>query len=129
MAGNRLELAGTGAVEIGKMLPAALLLSTDLKPVDIADGHGKVRIISVVPSLDTPTCDKQTHVLSEQNYGLDQKVQLVIVSMDLPFAQARFAQAAKITNVTFLSGCNGREFGNKNGLLIKPHALLAHALL
>ena len=111
------------------MLPAALLSSTELKPVDIADGRGKVRIISVVPSLDTPTCDKQTHVLSEQNDGLDQKVQLVTVSMDLPFAQARFAQATKITNVTFLSDYNGREFGNKNGLLIKPLALLARAVI
>jgi thiol peroxidase len=129
MAGNPLELVGTGAVEVGEMLPAALLSSTELKPVDIADGRGKVRIISVVPSLDTPTCDKQTHVLSEQNDGLDQKVQLVTVSMDLPFAQARFAQATKITNVTFLSDYNGREFGNKNGLLIKPLALLARAVI
>jgi thiol peroxidase len=95
----------------------------------MADTGGKVRIISVVPSIDTPTCDKQTHELSEENGGLDEKIELITVSMDLPFAQSRFAKEAKISNVTFLSDYNMREFGDKNGLVIAPLGLLARAVI
>lgn len=129
MKGGALPLAGTGVVEVGKPLPAAIVSSNALKPVNIADANGKVRIISVVPSLDTPTCDKQTHELSEENDGLDKKVELVTISMDLPFAQSRFAKEAKINNITFLSDYKNREFGNNNGLLIAPLALLARAVI
>ena len=129
MNGGALALAGTGVVEVGKPLPAAIVSSNELKPVNITDASGKVRIISVVPSLDTPTCDKQTHELSEDNDGLDEKVELVTISMDLPFAQSRFAREAKISNITFLSDYKNREFGNNNGLLIEPLALLARAVI
>ncbi|HUF20917.1 MAG TPA: thiol peroxidase [Burkholderiales bacterium] len=129
LKGNALPLAGGGAVRVGEPLPAAMLSSTKLEPVNIADASGKVRIISVVPSLDTPTCDQQTHELSEENGGLDQNVELITVSMDLPFAQARFAKEAKISNVTFLSDYKAREFGDHNGLLIEPLGLLARAVI
>jgi thioredoxin-dependent peroxiredoxin len=129
MQGGALPLIGSGAVEVGKPLPTALLSSLDLQSVEIGELKGKVRIISVVPSLDTPTCDRQTHALSEDNDGLDQQVELVSISMDLPFAQARFAKEAKIDNVTFLSDYKYRQFGNNNGLLIEPLALLARAVI
>jgi thiol peroxidase len=128
LKGNALPLAGT-AIEVGKPMPSAVVTSTALKPVNLADSSGKVRIISVVPSLDTPTCDAQTHELSEKNGGLDARVELITVSMDLPFAQTRFAKDAKITNVTFLSDYNAREFGNNNGLLIQPLGLLTRAVI
>lgn len=128
MKGGALPLSGIGAVEVGEPLPDAVLSSTGLQPVNIA-ATGKVRIISVVPSVDTPTCDKQTHELSEENGGLDKNVELITVSMDLPFAQARFAKEAKISNVTFLSDYRNREFGNNNGLLIEPLGLLARAVI
>lgn len=128
MKGGALPLTGIGAVEVGEPLPDAVLSGTGLQPVNIA-ATGKVRIISVVPSLDTPTCDKQTHELSEDNRGLDKNVELITVSMDLPFAQARFAKEAKISNVTFLSDYKNREFGNNNGLLIEPLGLLARAVI
>lgn len=129
MKGGALPLSGFGAVEVGQPLPEAILSSTSLKPVNITDATGKVRIISVVPSVDTPTCDKQTHELSEENGGLDKNVELITVSMDLPFAQARFAKEAKISNVTFLSDYKDRSFGNSNGLLIEPLGLLARAVI
>ncbi len=128
LKGNALPLAGT-AVEVGKPLPAALLSTTDLKPMNLAESSGKVRVISVVPSLDTPVCDAQTHELSEKNGGLDKDVELITVSMDLPFAQKRFSDEAKISNVTFLSDYKRREFGNNNGLLIEPLGLLARAVI
>jgi thioredoxin-dependent peroxiredoxin len=129
MKGGALPLAGSGAVVVGKPLPSALVSSVDLQSVEIGESKGKIRIISVVPSLDTPTCDVQTHALSEENDGLDQQVELISVSMDLPFAQARFAKEAKIDNVTFLSDYKYRQFGNNNGLLIEPLALLARAVI
>jgi len=128
MKGNQLPLGGT-AVVVGQPLPAAMVTGAGLKPVNLADGGGKVRIISVVPSIDTPTCDRQTHELSEKNGGLDKQVEMITVSMDLPFAQARFAKDAKISNVTFVSDYNMREFGEKNGLVIKPLGLLARAVI
>ncbi|UCH48481.1 MAG: thiol peroxidase [Betaproteobacteria bacterium] len=127
--GDALPLAGKGIVEVGKPLPAAMVSSAELKPINIADSGGKVRIISVVPSIDTPTCDEQTHQLSEDNGGLDESVELITVSMDLPFAQSRFAKEANISNVTFYSDYKSREFGDKNGLMIAPLGLLARAVI
>ena len=129
LKGGEMPLAGWGMVEVGQPLPEAVLSSTSLQPVNITAASGKVRIISVVPSLDTPTCDKQTHELSEENGGLDKSVELITVSMDLPFAQSRFAKEAKISNVTFLSDYKEREFGNSNGLIIEPLGLLARAVI
>lgn len=129
MRGNALPLSGTGMIEVGKPLPGAIVSSNELKPVNVTDGNGKVRIISVVPSLDTPACEKQTHELSEENGGLDKQVELITISMDLPFAQSRFAKDAKISNVTFLSDYKNRSFGDNNGLLIEPLALLTRAVI
>jgi thiol peroxidase len=104
---------------------------TDLSPINIArtKGEGKVRIISVVPSLDTPVCEQQTHYLSEKNNGLDNMIELITVSIDTPFAQKRFAQEAKINNVTFLSDYRGAEFGKAYGLLVKDLHILARAVM
>ncbi len=129
MKGNPIPLSGTGVVEVGKPLPAATLVSTSLGPVNLGEPSGKVRIISIVPSVDTPTCDKQTHELSEKNAGLDKQVEMITVSRDLPFAQKRFAKEAKISNVTFLSDYNRREFGEAMGLTIAPLQLLARAVI
>ncbi len=129
MRGKPLALSGSGMIEVGKALPSAVMSSNELKPVNLTEVKGKVRIISVVPSLDTPACEKQTHELSEENGGLDARVELITISMDLPFAQSRFAEAAKINNITFLSDYKNRSFGDNNGLLIEPLALLARAVI
>ncbi len=129
MKNTTLPLSGSGVVEVGKPLPSAMVTGPDLKPIDIAATKGKVRIISVVPSVDTKTCEKQTHQLSEDNKGLDKQVEMITISRDLPFAQGRFAKEAKIKNVTFLSDYNMREFGENNGLSIAPLGLLARAVI
>ena len=129
LKGGEMPLGGWGEVKVGEPLPDAIVTNTSLKPVDIAAPSGRVRIISVVPSLDTPTCDKQTHELSEDAGDLDQRVELITVSMDLPFAQSRFAKEAKINNVVFLSDYKEREFGNAYGLIIEPLGLLARAVI
>lgn len=129
LKGNEMPLGGWGEVRVGEPLPDAIVTTTKLEPVDIASASGQVRIISVVPSLDTPTCDRQTHELSEDAGDLDQRVELITVSRDLPFAQTRFAKEAKINNVTFLSDYKERQFGNNYGLVIEPLGLLARAVI
>jgi len=128
--GSPLVLSGT-AIKVGDSLREVQLTQTDLSPIGITDtkGKGKVRIISVVPSLDTPVCEQQTHYLSEKNKGLDKMVELVTVSVDTPFAQKRFAQEAQIANVTFLSDYRDAEFGKTYGLYLKGPHILARTVM
>ena len=126
--GSPLALAGPG-IKVGNALRDAKLAKGDLSLMNIAGTKGKVRIISIVPSLDTTVCEQQTHHLSEKNNGLDKMVELITVSVDTPFAQGRFAKEAKIGNVTFLSDFRGGEFGRTYGLLVKDPHFLARAVM
>jgi thiol peroxidase len=126
--GNPLPLSGKG-LKVGEPMPSATLTGGSLAPVNIADGKGKVRILNVVPSLDTPVCDAQTHELVEKDPALASSVELVTISMDLPFAQARWGKAAKAKNMTFLSDYKSADFGNNTGLLIAPLHLLARTVI
>ena len=128
MKGSPLPLSGT-AIKLGEPLPSAMVTGGNLGAVDIATGNGKVRIISVVPSIDTPTCEAQTHQLSEKDRKLAEQVEMITVSMDLPFAQQRFAKEAKIKNITFYSDYRTGQFGKNNGLMIDPLHLLARAVI
>lgn len=128
--GSPLSLSGNG-IKVGDPLRSVKLAQSDLSLVNLADtaGKGKVRIISVVPSLDTKVCEQQTHYLSEKNKGLDKMVELITVSIDTPFAQKRFAEEAKITNVTFLSDFRNADFGKTYGLFLKDPHILARAVM
>lgn len=121
--GDPLALVGPG-IKVGDKLRNVKVAKGDLSLINLADTKGKVRIINVVPSLDTPVCEQQTHHLSEKNSGLDKAIELITISVDTPFAQGRFAKEAKIGNVTFLSDYRGGDFGKAYGLLVeKPHIL------
>ena len=128
--GSPLMLSGTG-IKVGDHLRAVKLTDRDLASVNIAQtaGSGKVRIISVVPSIDTKVCEQQTHQLSEKNHGLDKIIELITVSIDTPFAQKRFAAEAKIANVTFLSDYRGADFGKAYGLFLRDPHILARAVM
>ena len=128
--GSPLLLSGTG-VKVGDHLRDVKLTDRDLALVHIAHtaGSGKVRIISIVPSLDTKVCEQQTHQLSEKNHGLDKMVELITVSIDTPFAQKRFAEEAKIRNVTFLSDYRGADFGKAHGLFLRDPHILARTVM
>ncbi|HVY06309.1 MAG TPA: thiol peroxidase [Burkholderiales bacterium] len=128
LKGNEIPLSGQ-SLKVGDALPAAMVTAGNLAPVNIADIKGKVRIISVVPSVDTATCEAQTHQLSEKNKEIADRVELVTISMDLPFAQQRFAKEANIKNITFYSDYKGANFGKNNGLLMDPLRLLARAVI
>lgn len=126
--GNPVRLEGTG-IKVGDTLRDAKLADKDLKLVGLTEGKGKVRIVSIVPSLDTKVCEQQTHYLSEKNADLDRDVQLITVSVDTPFAQKRFAEEARIANVTFLSDYRGGDFGRAYGLLIPDLHLLTRTVM
>ena len=126
--GKPLTLTGTPLQE-GKTFPAVAIPNSGLQMIDLQSFKGKVTIISIVPSIDTKVCEKQTHILSEENGGLDKTVRLVTVSRVLPFAQKRFAEEAKIHNVLFLSDYRDGEFGASTGLMIQENRLLARALV
>jgi thiol peroxidase len=128
LGGQPLTLTGE-KLKTGKMFPTVLLPDLGLNMVDLQSFKRKVTLLSVVPSLDTPTCDKQTHILSEENKGLDKIANLITISRDLPFAQKRFATKTKMKNITFLSDYRDAEFGKSTGLLIKENRLLARAII
>ena len=127
MKGNPLTLVGP-ELKAGDMAPDFTVLANDLSPVTLADGAGKVRIISVVPSLDTAVCDQQTRRFNEEAANLGEKVVVLTVSMDLPFAQARWCGAAGIDRVKTLSDHRDASFGTAYGVLIRELRLLARAV-
>jgi thioredoxin-dependent peroxiredoxin len=126
--GSPLPLSGD-EVQTGESLRAVPLAKGDLSLENIQETSGAIRIINVVPSLDTKVCEQQTHYLSEKNQGLDQGVELITISVDTPFAQKRFAKEAGIDNVKFLSDYRGGEFGRAHGLLLEGPHVLARAVM
>ena len=126
--GKPLVLAGTG-IKVGQKLRAVNVAKGDLSLINILSTKGKVRILNIVPSLDTAVCEQQTHHLSEKNNGLDKTIELITISVDTPFAQGRFAKEAKIGNVTFLSDYRGGDFGKTYGLLVKDLHILARTVM
>ena len=88
---------------------------------------GKVKVISVIPSIDTPVCDAQTRRFNEEAAKLGD-VQVLTVSMDLPFAQSRWCGAAGVDKITMVSDFKDHNFGTQYGVLIKELGLLARAV-
>lgn len=126
--GSPLTLLGP-ALAVGDAAPPFTLLNNDLQPVTLDDSKGKVRLITVVPSLDTPVCDTMARRFNEDASELSEDVVVYTVSVDLPFAQKRWCGAAGIERVQTLSDYQDRDFGLNYGLLIKELKLLARAVL
>lgn len=126
--GNPLTLLGP-EIKVGDKAPAFQLLDNGLQPVSLADSAGKIRLLTVVPSLDTPVCDTMGRQFNQQAAQLPADVVVYTVSVDLPFAQARWCGNAGIERVKTLSDYQDRAFGLAYGLLIKELKLLARAVL
>jgi thiol peroxidase len=126
--GNPLTLVGK-EIAIDTPAPDATLLNNELQPVKISDHRGKVVVISSVPSLDTPVCDMQTRRFNSEAASLGEDVVILTVSMDLPFAQARWCGAAGVEQVVTLSDHKEAAFGEAYGLLIKELRLLGRAVM
>ncbi len=127
MKGDPLTLLGN-EVKVGEKAPDFTVIGNDLKPLNFSSMNGKIRIISSVPSLDTPVCDTSTRRFNEELTNLGPDVVILTVSMDLPFAQARWCGAAGITNVKTASDHRDASFGEAYGVLLKDIRLLARAV-
>jgi len=125
--GNPLTLIGP-ELKAGDKAPDFTALDNALNPVTLAAAKGKVAILVTVPSLDTPVCDLETRRFNQEAASLGDGVAVLTVSMDLPFAQARWCGAAGIENVKTLSDHRDASFGTAYGVLIKELRLLARAV-
>lgn len=125
--GNPFTLLGP-EVTVGDKAPDFAAVDTGLQPVSLATYAGKVKIISSVPSLDTPVCDTETRRFNEEAAALPGDVVVLTVSLDLPFAQKRWCGAAGIDKVVTLSDYQNRSFADAYGLLIKELKLLTRAV-
>lgn len=125
--GNPLTLIGP-EIKAGDKAPNFQLLAKDLATVTLNDSKGKARLISVVPSLDTPVCDQQTRRFNEEAAKLPGNVEVLTVSCDLPFAQARFCSTANIDRIKVLSDHKDTSFGQAYGVVIKELRLLARSV-
>ena len=128
--GNPMTLAGS-ALAVGSPAPAFELHYADagIKKLTLEDLKGKPTIISVVPSLDTPTCAIQTKRFNQELGALGDKVNAVTVSRDLPFAQARFCGAEDVKTMRTASDYQTHKFGEDYGLTIEELKLLTRAVL
>jgi thiol peroxidase len=127
MKGDPLTLVGP-AIKVGERAPGFVVLNKELKEVSLKDFDGKVKIVSVTPSLDTPVCDMQARRFNQEASQLGDNVAVLNISMDLPFAISRFCSAAGIDRVTVLSDHRDASFGASYGVLIKELRLLARAI-
>ncbi len=124
--GNPITLLGN-EVKVGDTAPDFTVLANDLSPVSLSDSKGQVRLISVVPSVDTGVCDQQTRRFNEEAATLD-NVKVLTVSVDLPFAQKRWCGAAGVENVQTVSDHRDLSFGKAYGVAIEELRLLTRAV-
>ena len=125
--GNSLTLIGP-EIKVGDKAPNFVVIAKDLSPVTLESSRGKARLISVVPSLDTPVCDQQTRRFNEEAAELPGNLEILTISMDLPFAQNRFCSTAGIDKVKTGSDHREASFGQAYGVLIKELRLLSRSI-
>lgn len=125
--GNPFILLGP-EIKVGDKAPDFTVVDNALAPVSLANYPGKIKVISAVPSLDTPVCDTETRRFNQEAAGFPESVVVLTVSLDLPFAQKRWCGAAGIDRVTTLSDYQDRSFASAFGVLIKELKLLARAV-
>jgi thioredoxin-dependent peroxiredoxin len=127
-----LTLAGP-QLKAGDQAPnfaCAAVGASGLQVVTLLDTPAKPRLLSVVPSLDTPVCSQQTKRFEEALGALKDKAAIYTISLDMPFAQKRFCSAENIQNVQTLSDLHNMSFGKSYGVLIEglPIPLLSRAI-
>ncbi|SFE37059.1 thiol peroxidase, atypical 2-Cys peroxiredoxin [Paenibacillus algorifonticola] len=120
--GNPLTLVGP-ELKVGDKAPDFQVNKTLVDSVSLKDYAGKIKLISVVPSIDTGVCDAQTRRFNEAAASLGDNVAVLTISVDLPFAQARWCGAAGIDKVELLSDYKLKNFGEAYGVYIKEFGL------
>ncbi|MHC4739958.1 MAG: thiol peroxidase [Planctomycetota bacterium] len=127
MKGQSVALLGN-EVEVGQKAPDFEVVANDLSTVRFSSFHGKICIISSVPSLNTAVCDMQTRRFNEEAIKLGEDVVILTISMDLPFAQKLWCGKTGVKNVQTLSDHREASFATAFGILIKEVRLIARAV-
>lgn len=125
--GNPVTLTGP-ELKVGERAPGFTALDQEMREVGLDDFGGKVKLISVTPSLDTPVCDMQARRFNQEAAELGDTLAMLNISMDLPFAIKRFCATAGIDRVQALSDHRDASFGTAYGVLIKELRLLARSV-
>ena len=116
-------------IKVGDKAPDFRALDNGLNPTKLSDYKGKVKVLSVFPSVDTSVCSKQNRRFNEEAAGLSDDIAILAISNDLPFALGRFCDAEGIDKVTTLSDHKDVDFGTKYGFLIEELRLLARGVV
>ncbi|MGE4282783.1 MAG: thiol peroxidase [Clostridia bacterium] len=127
--GNPLSLRGVD-IKIGDKAPDFKAVKQDLSEFNFyKDTAGKIRIISVIPSVDTGVCALQTIRFNQEASNLSDDIQIITISVDLPFAQGRFCGAEGIKNIQVISDHKDLSFGESYGFVIDELRLLARGIV
>lgn len=125
--GNPLTLIGP-ELKTGSKAPDFTVVDGTLKNISLKDFAGKIKVVSVTPSLDTPVCDMQARRFNQEAANLPDNVVVLNISMDLPFAISRFCATAGIDKVKTFSDHRDASFGAAYGVLTKELRLLARSI-
>ena len=130
--GEQLTVLG-GKLQPGATAPAFTLDSFDpaagaMRQIQLSDSAGQVRLLNIINSLDTPVCHMETRRWEKIRADLPADVVVYTVSMDLPFAQARWQMSENVSHV-MLSSHRAEKFGEDYGVLIKEWRLLQRAVI
>ncbi len=125
--GTPLTLKGN-FLKAGDRAPDFRVVDSDLKEFGLRDFSGRIKVVSVTPSLDTPVCDLQARRFNKEAAALPADIVVLNISMDLPFALSRFCEQAGIVNVKALSDHREASFGLNYGVLISELRLLARSI-
>jgi thiol peroxidase len=126
--GSPMQLAGR-RLTLNRCAPNFLLVNNAMEEVDLSKFKGKIKVITSLPSLDTPVCELQAKRFNKSASTLSDNVVVIVVSKDLPFAQKRFCIDHDIKNLLVLSDYKYYSFGINYGLLVKDLNLLARSVV
>jgi len=116
LKGNEIHTNGD-IPKIGDEAPDFVLVNEDLNNVTLEDYKNKNKILSIVPSLDTPVCQTSTKVFNEKASSVKDTI-ILTISADLPFSMTRFCSSEKLNNIKSLSMMRSRNFAKDYGVLI-----------
>ncbi|MGC8541384.1 MAG: thiol peroxidase [Phycisphaerae bacterium] len=116
-------------VHVGEKAPAFKAVANNMTVFHFHPGHGKVWILSSVPSLDTPVCSLETRHFNVVASTLGKNVGIITISMDLPFAQKRWCGDKGVKHIMTVSDYRFHSFAKAYGVLMKQNGLLARQVV
>ena len=119
--GTDVTVEGT-ELDVGDMAPLVTVVNPELEEIEIGGPADKVQLIISVPSLDTDTCAAETRRFNQEVGALD-ICQTTVVSMDLPFASAKFCTTEGIDNLQVGSDYIDKDFAKSYGVLMSDNKL------